>query len=146
MTSSKILTKEPIEYSKCIRFIPLVEGSVVYVPRVYDGDTVTLAYKHPYSSEFVRISCRLKGIDTPEIRGTSDAEKELAKKAKQRLCNAVLGKFVTVQDTGVEKYGRVLCNLKTDNIESVSAYMLEDSLICRPYTGGKKESWVKSEL
>jgi len=136
-----IFTDTALEYSDCKPFLPLVAGSVVYVCKVYDGDTCTLSFLNVLG-EPVRISCRINGIDTPELRGSEPAEKELALLAKDRLSMAVLGEFVTVLEPGTEKYGRVLCNLKTDNLGSVSDYMLADPSICKPYDGGTKVKWV----
>ena len=50
--------------------------------RCYDGDTcvVSLPDVHPLFGE--KISVRIAGIDTPEIRGKCDQEKALAKEAR----------------------------------------------------------------
>jgi len=136
-----IFTTDALEYSECNAFIPLPEGSVVYVCKVYDGDSLTISFTHPITDEPVRIGCRINGIDTPEIRGSSTKEKELAYLAKERLSRVTSGKFVTIINPGIEKYGRVLCDLKTNEIESIKDHMLSDPNICKPYSGGTKESW-----
>ncbi len=50
--------------------------------RCYDGDTCTFTLPgvHPLFGE--KISVRIAGIDTPEIRGKCEQEKALAKKAR----------------------------------------------------------------
>lgn len=50
--------------------------------RNYDGDTVTfnLPKLHPLIGS--KVSIRINGIDTPEIRGKCQQEKELAKTAQ----------------------------------------------------------------
>jgi len=55
----------------------------------YDGDTCYLLV--PQLPEKLRkMSVRIKGIDTPEIKGKCDKEKELALKARE-FANNVLG-------------------------------------------------------
>ena len=137
-----IITTTPLVYGECSKFIPLAHGSIVFVCKVYDGDSCTVSWNDATTGQSVRLGCRIKGIDTPEIRGSSDSEKELAVRAKSRLSSAVLGKFVTILDPGHEKYGRVLSDLSTDELDSVSAFMLRDPEICHEYDGGKKSSWV----
>lgn len=139
-TFSFILATEELTYEECEQYIPLRDGDVVYCPSVYDGDSARLTWID-HTGNKVRSLCRLNGIDTPEMRGSSENEKALALKAKKRLADAVSGCFVTIRNPGTEKYGRVLANLQTDEIESVRDYMLADPSICKPYCGGKKVSW-----
>ena len=57
---------------------------------VYDGDTCTLAF-HLDGLGYRRCSCRLYGIDTCEMRGGTQASKNYALKAKNRLVQLLLG-------------------------------------------------------
>ncbi|CAM9865542.1 unnamed protein product [Ectocarpus sp. 12 AP-2014] len=141
MTSDrKVLATEELKYQACEQFLPLRDGDVVYCNKNYDGDTCTLAWVD-HRGNNVRSSCRIKGIDTPELRTSSEKEKTLALRAKDRLEGAVVGQFVTVRDPGKDKYNRILAGLETETIECVKEYMLEDPEICKPYQGGKKRSW-----
>jgi micrococcal nuclease len=135
-----ILATEEMSYEECENFMPLLDGDVVFCPSVYDGDTARVCFVDRVGNR-VRILVRIPGIDTPEVRSSSEKEKSLALRAKKRLEEAVAGKFVTIRNPGVEKYSRSLSDLQTDTIESVTDYMLEDPEICRPYDGGKKVSW-----
>jgi len=119
------------EYDKCKQFMPLQHGDIAYCSSVYDGDTIRLCWTT--NNHNVRSLCRINGIDTPEIRGSSSFEKELAFKAKGKLDKAVTGKWVKIINPGVEKYGRILSDIQTDDISSPS--------LAKPYFGGKKESW-----
>ena len=132
--------KEELAYENCEPFLPLRDGDVVFCPSCYDGDSFRLTWidSSGYKS---RIMGRLSGVDTPEIRGSSDKEEALALRAKQRLSDAIAGEFVTIRKPGEEKYGRALCDLQTDTLASVSEYMLADPDICCPYGGGKKVDW-----
>lgn len=62
---------------------------------------------------------------------------------KKRLEDAIKSEFVTILNPGQDKYGRILCDLQTDKIVSVSDHMLAGGLdVAKPYGGGKKEGWV----
>lgn len=133
-----------LEYGDFEKFVVMEERDSAVVIKVYDGDTVTLGFKHPGSGKPARVSCRIRGIDTPEMRGGSDYEKDLAVQARNRLDEVTLGKVVTVCSPDYDKYGRLLCDLRTSKIDSISGYMLKAPHICRPYDGGKKAPWVRA--
>ena len=138
--SLNVLAEKELVYEECEQYLPLRDGDVVFCLKNYDGDTCTLAWVDHHGNR-VRSSCRINGIDTPEMRGSSQYEKGLALEAKDRLEKAVVGEFVTIRNPGQEKYGRVLCDLQTEIFESVKDYMLADPTICKPYDGGTKHSW-----
>jgi len=113
---------------------PVTRGKVI---KVYDGDTITIASKLPYkSSQMYRFSVRLRGIDSPEIKSKSLAEKELAMNSKMALSNVILGQIVDLKNISTEKYGRILADVYIDNV-NVNTWMLENKLAV-PYDGGKK--------
>ncbi|CBN80458.1 EsV-1-168 (Partial), partial [Ectocarpus siliculosus] len=131
---------EELAYEECEPFLPLRDGDVVFCPSCYDGDSFRLTWIDGLGCKS-RIMGRLAGVDTPEMNGSSDKEKVLALRAKQRLSDVIAGEFVTIRTPGNEKYGRALCDLQTAKLASVSDYMLADPEICRPYDGGRKLSW-----
>jgi micrococcal nuclease len=106
-----------IKWEDTVEFtFPISEG---YVIKVYDGDTITIATKFPYSnSPLYRINVRLKGIDTPEIKGKdiSDDEKEAAKNARDFLDSLILHKMVKLKNIQPEKYGRLLADVYISDI------------------------------
>lgn len=113
---------------------PVTRGKVI---KVYDGDTITIASKLPYkSSQMYRFSVRLRGIDSPEIKSKSLAEKELALNSKMALSNLILGQMVDLKNVSTEKYGRILADVYINNV-NVNTWMLENKLAL-PYDGGKK--------
>lgn len=135
-----IFTEEEITYEECEEYLPLRDGDVVYCPSVYDGDSFRICFIDHRGNK-VKMMGRLSGVDTPELRGSSEKEKELALRAKQRLSDVVTGEFVTIRNPGKEKYGRSMSDLEVGDIKSVSDYMIADPEICRPYDGGKKTLW-----
>ena len=95
------------DYGQFTPFTPLKHDSKAIVIKVYDGDTLTLGFYHQSDGEPTRISCRIDGIDTPELRGSSDDEKKLALEAKEYLSDVTLGEVVTIINPGKEKYGQI---------------------------------------
>lgn len=130
-----------LDYKDFSKFLPLEDGDKAIVIKVYDGDTLTVGFRHGSSSRPVRESVRIRGIDTPELRTNSEKEKELAILARSRLEEATLREVVTLVSPESDKYGRLLCAVKTEKIKSIAAYMLEANHICRKYDGGKRKAW-----
>ena len=123
--------------------VPITSGKVI---KVYDGDTITIANKLPIKdSPIYRFSVRLNGIDTPEIKSKHEAEKKLAKEAKQFLSDIILGNIIELRDVKTEKYGRILATVYYNN-ENMNQLMI-DSKHALPYDGGTKtipDEWKDS--
>ena len=106
----------------------------------YDGDTCTFSLPglHPLIGD--RISVRLRGIDTPEIRGKCDREKELATAARDLLTD-LLTRARSIDLLQVErgKYFRILATVTADG-QDVGALLMAQQL-ARPYTGGRRAGW-----
>ena len=87
-----------IQWDETVPFtFPITGGQVI---KVYDADTITIASKLPYdASPLYRLSVRLNGIDTPEIKGkgVSDEEKEAAILARDFVSNLVLHTHVRLE-------------------------------------------------
>lgn len=136
---------EELEYGDFEKFVALDDGDKALVIKVYDGDTLTVGWTHGSlsgKSRTVRSSVRIRGIDTPELRSKSEEEKRMASVARSRLEDATMRKVVTLISPESDKYGRLLCDLSTDGITSISQYMLQAKDICREYDGGKREPWI----
>jgi micrococcal nuclease len=125
---------------------PIKGGRVI---KVYDGDTITIASKLPYyESPLYRLSVRLNGIDTPEIKGKTDDEKNAAKKARDALSALILNKYVSLQNIQSEKYGRILADVYLGNVLNathVNKWMI-DNRYAVSYEGKTKvspSSWLK---
>lgn len=91
----------------------------------YDGDTL-------------RATFRIENVDTPEIKGACDAEKKLAVRAKQ-FTKAWLAKGkVTIHQTSVDKYGRVLARVERNGEDLGEALIMAG--LARPWKG-RREKW-----
>jgi len=129
----------PITYKDTVPFIPPIQGGTVV--KVYDGDTITIASRLPYdSSPMYRFSVRLTGIDCPEMKSRNEGERKLALHAANMLQDKIMGKYVELQNMGTEKYGRLLADVFLDG-EHINEWILMNGF-ARPYSGGKKESFV----
>ena len=135
-----VSAKEKLTYEECERYLPLRDGDVVFCPSVHDGDSFRICFIDHRGNK-VKLMGRLSGVDTAELRGSSEKEKSLALRAKKRLEDAVADIFITIRNPGVEKFGRPLSDVEVGEIKSVTNYMLADPEICVPYSGGKKQSW-----
>uniref|UniRef100_A0A6C0HI73 TNase-like domain-containing protein n=1 Tax=viral metagenome TaxID=1070528 RepID=A0A6C0HI73_9ZZZZ len=132
-----------ISYDNTVPFVPPVTyGKVI---KVYDGDTITIAARLPYSkSAIYRIAVRLNGIDTPEIKGQTQKEKDLAKKIRDTLQTKLMNKIVQLKNTSSEKYGRLLADVYLDGV-CINEWMVEQGYAVR-YHGGTKirpTEWIE---
>jgi endonuclease YncB( thermonuclease family) len=108
----------------------------------YDGDTCYVTVP-ALPKELQSMSIRILGIDTPEIRGECESEKQLAKKARE-LANSLFksAKVIEFKDIDWDKYGgRILANVYLDG-ELYSDKLIAAGL-AKPYFGETKESWCE---
>lgn len=127
---------DEIEYKDTTVFtFPIKYGKVV---KIYDGDTITIAAKLPNTDgPIYRFSVRLNGIDTPEVKGKSVAERDLAKQAKGALHELLYGKIVELRNVANEKYGRILADVYLGDVH-VNQWMITENFAVS-YGGGKKQ-------
>ena len=89
----------------------------------YDGDTITFDIKEVHPLLGKKISIRVSGVDTPEIKTKNKCEKKKAKQAKRAVAS-VLSKAKKIDLENVErgKYFRILANVTFDGkiIEQIS--------------------------
>jgi micrococcal nuclease len=107
------------------------------IVRIIDGDTLEVE-AHPWPGQSVRVSVRLRGIDTPERRSQCADQRAAARLARNEL-ERLVKDFPTVElinVSGGKYYGRVLADMKAGT-RDVAAAMLASGL-ARPYNGGKR--------
>ena len=136
---------DEIKWEDTVEFtFPITGGKVI---KVYDGDTITIASKLPYdSSPMYRLSVRLNGIDTPEMKGkgVSEEEKEAAKQVRDFLHNLVFNKYIRLENIQSEKYGRILADVYIGDVHLNNLLIQERYAV--KYDGGTKirpASWKK---
>jgi endonuclease YncB( thermonuclease family) len=79
----------------------------------------------------------MNGIDSPEIKGKTANEKELAKKSRDALSTTIMGKIVTLKNVSTEKYGRILADVYLGDL-CINEWMLTNNYAVK-YDGGTKE-------
>lgn len=109
---------------------------VTYVKN-YDGDTITVSIPgvHPLIGE--KISVRVLGVDTPEIKGKSKCEKNKARTA-QRLVENLLknAKNIELKNVQRDKYFRILADVVADG-KSIKDLVIKNHLAYQ-YDGSTK--------
>jgi endonuclease YncB( thermonuclease family) len=106
----------------------------------YDGDTCTVSLNDLPPVFGDHITVRLAGIDTPEIKGTCEQEKQLARQA-QALTQKLMREATKIELTEPkrDKYFRILARVMADDREV--AQELVKAGLARPYDGGHKQRW-----
>jgi endonuclease YncB( thermonuclease family) len=127
------------------KLLPIRRSIFILSPKqiveVYDGDTfkIDLPSQHPLFGD--DLSIRVFGIDTPEMRGTSDEVKALAYKAKNRTQELLSdAKTIELQNPQRGKYFRVAAEVWIDG-ESLGE-KLKDEGLAKEYDGeGARPEW-----
>ncbi len=110
--------------------------------RNYDADTITVNVPglHPLLGE--KISIRVSGIDTPEMRTKNQCEKEKAKIAKKWVKKVLTSaKRIDLKNIQRGKYFRIVADVYVDGVNLT--HILLDKGMGYPYDGGtkKKINW-----
>lgn len=125
--------KDTVEFT-----IPITQG---YCIKVYDGDTITIAFQLTGYPTLYRKSVRLYGIDCPEIKGKTPEERARAQEARNFVANLIENKMVYLKDVSNDKYGRILAYVYTTpnySGSSINELLLENTLAVA-YDGGTKK-------
>jgi len=124
-------------FARSSKKVKLYNFENVKFKKNYDGDTATFDIDsvHPMLGKNAKI--RVRGIDTPEIRGSDKCEKDLARAAK-RLVKSELknAKKVTLSNCGKGKYFRLVCDINYDG-KNLKTILFKNKL-AYSYEGGKK--------
>ena len=121
------------DFSKCVDGKTL-EAKVI---SVYDGDSIKVIF--PLNGVLYRWSCRLNGVDTPEIRTRNLKEKEMGYKVRDLLRDKILNKVVTLNCGELDKYGRLLVDINYES-ENINHWLITNGYAYE-YNGGRKKNW-----
>lgn len=114
-----------------------VEAEVV---RVVDGDTIAVR-AHVWPGHIVEVSVRLAGIDTPELKGKCEAERQLAQEARAALESALASGRALLLNVTFDKYGgRALAQVQNEDGHDLAARLVAARL-ARSYGGRAREGW-----
>ena len=111
--------------------------TVSEVTSIYDGDTFRANIKEYPEIIGYRIGIRVNGIDTPEMRGKCQKEKDLARKAKQfSVAHLRSAKRIELRNMKRGKYFRIVADVYVDQ-QNLGDLLIKNSLAV-PYDGGHK--------
>ena len=131
-------------------FIGIIEAKQTYgnvvvdeVTSIYDGDTFRVNINSYPAIIGKKMSIRVNGIDTPEMRGKCKQEKTLARKAKQLTVSKLRGaKVIELRNMQKGKYFRIVADVYIDN-QKLADTLIENKLAVK-YDGGKKlKDWCE---
>ena len=131
----RLMKLEPTDIPK-FSFEGIEKNARIY--KVYDGDTCTLLFR--WKKQNINISCRIFGIDTPELRTKNLKEKKAGYEAKKFLQGLILEKILRVKFSKNGKYGRPLIEIFLPNGQSISDIMISNGY-AKPYFGGTKNKF-----
>ena len=122
--------------------LPVHPSSIQATARVisvYDGDTI-MVEADIWPGMTWRGSVRVLGVDTPEIRGRCDEEKQLALAARDFVRERV-GQTITLVGVERGKYAeRVVASVRLADRTDLAKALIEAGH-GRPYDGGVREPW-----
>lgn len=107
----------------------------------YDGDTITVNIPDVHPIIGKEITIRVNGIDTPEMKGLCQNEKDKAVQAKlfvEKFCKS--GKIV-LKNINRDKYFRILADVYVNDMK-LSNELIKQGLAV-PYDGGIKSGWCE---
>ena len=106
----------------------------------YDGDSCTIVIKH--NGKFVKLKCRLNGIDTPELRSSHGPEQFWARKVKDYV-SQYNSKILRVKFYHFDKYGRCLIELFDDETGNCINNDLVKQNMAYRYDGKTKKPFLE---
>ena len=114
------------------------------VLRIVDGDTIVVR-AHIWLGQTIESIVRIRGIDTPEMKGKCEFERQKAEEAKKFVEKMIDGKDIFLEQISYDKYGgRVVAIIKTKGHKSLAEEMINKGL-AREYQGKTKQGWCKNQ-
>lgn len=145
MSTTEILEKlDP----KTVPKVPFQDKIIhARIEEIYDGDTVKIIVL--FGDLPVKLSLRILGVDTPEIKngeGRLPEEHSAAIKVRDYMRSLFPKNIAKICIRDWDKYGgRVLGELFLETGENVSEILIHGKW-ARPYRGEKKKAWTLEEL
>ncbi len=110
------------------------------VTSIYDGDSFRANIKGYPAIIGQHMSIRINGIDTPELRGKCEVEKQLARKAKQFTVERLRAtKSIVLKNIKRGKYFRLIADVYIDGV-SLGEQLIKHGHAVK-YSGEAKPNW-----
>lgn len=104
----------------------------------YDGDTFAVTIPG-IPDDLSRVSIRVRGVDTPEIKGHCEAEKRAAIDARDFTTQWLQGNEWLACDIGWDRYGRILADIRSGD-RTLTGDLVSAGL-GRLYGGERRQGW-----
>jgi endonuclease YncB( thermonuclease family) len=128
--------------AEALKDIVFENATVEKVTSIYDGDTFRANIKGYPKIVGYRMSVRILGIDTPEMRAKCQKEKQLARAAKKLTVSLLSGaEHIELKNVKRGKYFRLLADVYVDDV-SIADKLIKNHLAVK-YNGGTKTDWCK---
>ncbi len=115
-------------------------AEVLKVTSIFDGDSFRADLKGFPALVGNNMAIRINGIDTPELRGKCEVEKQLARKAKQfTVAHLRAGKNITLKNIKRGKYFRLIADVYIDGV-SLGEQLIKHGHAVK-YSGKAKPNW-----
>ena len=111
---------------------------------VHDGDTVKAVFK--VFDKYYKWNCRIAHVDTPELRTDDPDEKQRGLYVRDKLREHILNKVVTIHCLKFDKYGRLLIEIVTTELDVPVHEWLIKNKYANPYEGKTKIKFVKNKV
>ena len=129
-------------FSQSLKNMTFGNATISKVTSIYDGDTFRADIKGYPPVVGKRMSIRINGIDTPEIKAHCEKEKILARAAK-KVTVLMLRNAHTIELHNIKrgKYFRLIADVYVDGV-SVGRELIRRHLAV-PYYGRTKIDWCR---
>jgi endonuclease YncB( thermonuclease family) len=126
--------------AEALNAIQFPDATVSRITSVYDGDTFRADIAGYPKIVGYRMAIRINGIDTPEMKGHCESEKQKAIKAKQLTASMLKnGHVIELKNIKRGKYFRLLADVYVDG-QSISESLIDAGLAVE-YHGKTKIDW-----
>ncbi len=109
----------------------------VSIASVYDGDTFKINLNCSLAVYCEKVPVRVLGVDTPEIKGKTEREKQLAQKAKKFTQQFLTKRPIALTNCGRDKYFRLLCDVTNGEGKNLAQELIKAKLGYKYYGGTK---------
>ena len=109
----------------------------VSIASVYDGDTFKINLNCSLAVYCEKVPVRVRGVDTPEIKGKTAREKKLAQEAKEFTKEFLSVRPVSLSNCGRDKYFRLLCDVQNGDGKDLAKELIKRDF-GYSYQGGTK--------
>ena len=109
----------------------------VSIASVYDGDTFKINLNCSLAVYCEKVPVRVRGVDTPEVKGKTEREKKLAEQAKEFTKRFLSARPVSLSNCGRDKYFRLLCDVQNGDGKDLARELIKHDY-GYSYQGGTK--------